>query len=101
MGAGSDTMSEYLVCDAKGCGHVENAGAITPLMIGKPCPDCGADLLTAADLALFSAMSSSFDSLRRALPPLAAGAAPRVLIAQASGGRIAITVAPLGPEDVS
>jgi hypothetical protein len=38
-----------LICDAAGCGHVELVEAITSDLIGRSCPKCGADLLTAED----------------------------------------------------
>lgn len=41
----------YLRCDRAGCGHRETVPAITVDMIGRPCPDCGDSLLTAADFA--------------------------------------------------
>lgn len=48
-------MSEFLKCDADGCSHVENVDAITADMIGRPCPVCGASLLTAEDFAFYDA----------------------------------------------
>lgn len=42
-------MSEFLKCDAEGCDHIENVDAITSEMVGKPCPICGANLLTQED----------------------------------------------------
>ena len=42
-------MSEYLKCDAAGCDHVEDVDVIVAEMVGKPCPKCGANLLTAED----------------------------------------------------
>jgi hypothetical protein len=38
-----------LKCDADGCDYVEIPDAISPSHIGKPCPKCGADLLTEQD----------------------------------------------------
>ena len=44
-----------LKCDAPGCGYVDKTVELTPdtvmASIGKPCPKCGASLLTAADAA--------------------------------------------------
>lgn len=39
----------YLKCDADGCDHMEHHEAIGLEMIGKPCPKCGANLLTEQD----------------------------------------------------
>lgn len=47
-------MSEFLQCDAEGCGHVEDVAEITAGMVGKPCPKCGASLLTAEDWKFYS-----------------------------------------------
>lgn len=42
-------MSEVLNCDAAGCGHVEQVEGINEADIGRPCPKCGANLLTRED----------------------------------------------------
>jgi len=42
-------MSEFLKCDATGCDHLETVESITGDMVGKPCPKCGANLLTQND----------------------------------------------------
>lgn len=42
-------MEETLRCDAEGCDHIEVVGTITADMIGRPCPKCGANLLTESD----------------------------------------------------
>lgn len=39
----------YLQCDAEGCDHRENTPDYGPHLIGKPCPVCGASLLTQED----------------------------------------------------
>ena len=49
-------MSEFLRCDATGCDHVEDVGAITAEMVDKPCPKCGANLLTKADFDVYAAV---------------------------------------------
>lgn len=46
-------MSEFLKCDAPGCDHRELVESIVASMIGKPCPVCGASLLTADDFAFY------------------------------------------------
>lgn len=40
---------QSLKCDAEGCDHVETVQDITADLIGKPCPKCGANLLTKDD----------------------------------------------------
>lgn len=40
---------EFLKCDAAYCDHVEEVPEITEGMVGKPCPLCGANLLTQED----------------------------------------------------
>jgi hypothetical protein len=50
-------MSHFLKCDA--CEHVEDVpGGITKDHIGKPCPSCGADLLTDRDYSRFITVMS-------------------------------------------
>lgn len=41
----------FLACDADGCGHKESVPALSADYIGKPCPKCGASLLTESDYA--------------------------------------------------
>jgi hypothetical protein len=48
---------EYLKCDTPSCDHVE----MTPIVvenIGKPCPKCGANLLTPNDFIDFRKMKA-------------------------------------------
>jgi hypothetical protein len=40
---------EFLKCDAPGCDHIESHGVLVAEMIDKPCPKCGANLLTRED----------------------------------------------------
>lgn len=42
-------MTGFLKCDAEGCDHLETIEGLTEDLIGKPCPKCGADLLTRED----------------------------------------------------
>lgn len=42
-------MTAYLKCDEPDCDHVEYHKKISAEMIGKPCPKCGANLLTEED----------------------------------------------------
>ena len=40
-------MSNFLQCDEEDCDHVETVEALTSGLVGKLCPKCGANLLTA------------------------------------------------------
>lgn len=42
-------MNQFLKCDEPNCDHHEDVETITEDMIGKPCPKCGANLLTQKD----------------------------------------------------
>jgi hypothetical protein len=57
-------MSEFLKCDAEGCDHREDVNQITADMVGKPCPKCGANLLTQEDWDVYDA---SFRPLMEAM----------------------------------
>jgi hypothetical protein len=55
-----------LVCDVDECGHVEAIDELTADLIDKPCPICGANLLTADDYAagkVLRATLASFQTL--------------------------------------
>lgn len=39
----------FLKCDADGCDHVEETEGLHASQIGRPCPKCGASLLTKED----------------------------------------------------
>jgi hypothetical protein len=50
-------MGEFLKCDADGCcNHREDVAEITADMVGKPCPKCGANLLTHGDFEVYVAV---------------------------------------------
>ena len=42
-------FAKHLKCDATGCYYVETIPELTAALIGKPCPKCGANLLTTED----------------------------------------------------
>ncbi len=46
----------FLKCDAKNCTHVETVEVIGKEHIGKPCPECGASLLTERGYRVFRRM---------------------------------------------
>lgn len=50
-------MVHYLKCDAKGCMHLEVHPELTWDMVDKPCPNCGANLLTQADADAYPYMA--------------------------------------------
>lgn len=58
-------MSEFLKCDTPGCDYREEVPEITETMIGKPCPKCGANLLTRADWDIYVKMKCLFDILEK------------------------------------
>lgn len=41
--------AHFLKCDTKGCLHVEMHDKLVKEMVGKPCPQCGSNLLTEDD----------------------------------------------------
>jgi hypothetical protein len=57
-----------LKCDALGCDYEEPVPAITRDLIGKPCPKCGASLLTEQDFASGETMKTYLDVLAAVLP---------------------------------
>ena len=56
-------MSNYLQCDADGCGHREPTPDYGPHLIGKPCPVCGANLLTQEDFDGYEPYRRVMDAL--------------------------------------
>jgi len=54
-------MAAYLQCDAEGCDHVHSVADVTEALIGTPCPDCGASLLTEDD---FRASAPMFEAMK-------------------------------------
>lgn len=48
----------YLKCDAEGCDHREEVETITESDIGRPCPKCGANLLTEEDFRAFAPLNA-------------------------------------------
>ena len=55
----------FLKCDAPGCDHIEPVAAISPDLIGLPCPKCGASLLTEKDCAdWLRAIQPGIDALK-------------------------------------
>ncbi len=53
----------YLKCDAKGCEHKEAVASFDKTLIGKPCPKCGASLLTSEDYEEGKRMKAVIDAL--------------------------------------
>lgn len=78
-------MGNFLKCDTAGCDHIEDVDQIAPELIGKPCPRCGASLLTAEDCANWQANVLPGIELARALgllvdPTAAQAEMPRLRI---------------------
>lgn len=60
-----------LICDAPGCGHVETvAHEFGPHLIGRPCPRCGASLLTRSDFVRAEKLLRFVDRLNRWFGPI-------------------------------
>lgn len=56
----------FLKCDTAGCDHVEAVHAISPEFIDKPCPKCGASLLSERDCAdWLAAVQPGIDLLKK------------------------------------
>lgn len=49
---------QFLKCDAPDCDHREDVDQLTADMVGKPCPVCGASLLTQEDFDKFGGLSA-------------------------------------------
>ena len=60
-----------LKCDADGCDYRDEDVKVEEYesYLGKPCPKCGANLLTEADLAAVKAIMSAVDWLNEVVPP--------------------------------
>lgn len=59
---------QYLKCDAEGCDHVEYMDRITQEHVDKPCPKCGANLLTQADHDHFEMIQNLMAVVQATIP---------------------------------
>ncbi|WP_340265427.1 hypothetical protein [Sphingobium mellinum] len=58
-------LKGFLQCDAQGCGHREENDELREDQIGKPCPKCGASLLTREDYDVYvSRIKPMFDMMK-------------------------------------
>lgn len=71
-------MAQFLKCDAVGCDHVEERPGLLEEDIGRPCPKCGANLLTREDYEA----AKPFSDMMRALEE--AGLIPAVSLSDAA-----------------
>ena len=55
----------FLKCDAEGCDHLEMTPDYGPHYIGKPCPKCGADLLSQQDFDAAQPMYQAIELLKK------------------------------------
>ena len=55
-----------LMCDAPGCDHREDIDVFSEDLIGKPCPKCGANLLTKDDYDAALPVYAAMDMLEKA-----------------------------------
>ena len=53
----------FLKCDAQDCAHREECPDYGPEMIGKPCPKCGANLLTQEDFDAYEPIRELLESM--------------------------------------
>ena len=53
----------YLRCDEKHCDHTEQIEELLQEHVGKPCPKCGANLLTQKDFEISKAFMGVFNTL--------------------------------------
>ncbi len=60
-----------LKCDAPGCDFRDDAAIPHESLIGKPCPKCGANLLTEADMANVRLIQFVAHSINAAVGPVA------------------------------
>jgi hypothetical protein len=91
-------MSAFLQCDAHGCDYRETVDEILEDQIDKPCPNCGASLLTRADydvyVARFKPMLDAMKVLGLAVDPAPGAEGRRVSIHYHDG---ATTIREHGP----
>lgn len=60
-----------LKCDTPGCGHVEELSQpLDDTMIGRLCPRCDANLLSAEDYALAKTATALLDAMPRPTPEM-------------------------------
>lgn len=83
-------INSFLKCDAAGCDHEEPA-AITREHIGKPCPKCGANLLTEEDYLMGAALQAASDFFSREMP-IPADAETQLVSINPHGGEIKINL---------
>lgn len=87
-----------LKCDAQGCDHVEKVSAITAECIGKPCPKCGANLLTQEDHDAALILEATVDLINQTIGPVEAPAdtasRPTMISINPHSGELNIKVSP-------
>jgi len=57
-------VDAFLKCDAEGCDHRETVGGLSADLIGKPCPKCGANLLTEEDFRSSQSMVAAVEFMK-------------------------------------
>lgn len=89
---------EVLNCDNAGCGHVEQVGTITEVMVGTPCPKCGSDLLTEKDWNAWKVYRQMMEFAREISPP-DDGAGMVNMGVGLHNGKVTITVEPINDQE--
>lgn len=82
-------IDTFLKCDAEGCDHQERA-QISREHIGRPCPKCGANLLTEEDYLMGASLQAASDFFEREMP-IPEGADTGVVSVNPHGNTITIT----------
>lgn len=60
-------------CDAPGCNYRDDSVEFSEAFLDKPCPQCGASLLTEEDLAFIKALEAQVDWFKTIIPQVEDG----------------------------
>lgn len=99
-------MNEYIEilpirgikCDAVGCGYSDPSAEDVRVYLNRPCPNCGANLLTEADLALLDAMIACVDWVNSIAGPAPDGAVRDRFRVNMDGSGVPAGIEALGEE---
>jgi hypothetical protein len=70
-----------IICDAPGCGYESVEQNVSAAFIGRPCPNCGANLLTEEDYAAALRLFALTAAINAGIGPLAySGEVPTVSV---------------------
>lgn len=91
----------FLKCDAEGCDHVEPVAEIRKDDIGKPCPKCGANLLTEEDFISMKVIEAALQAISDVTPAPAADAEAVSYSINPHGKSVTITLNDKIPREVA